>query len=395
MSTSTPFISLNSWDEAGCILQASDPVEIVTGSWLEWGKLEETLARYQQSSPDSTHPRGAAVGYVTYEGDYWFGFFPEIKIASSEAPNEAWLSRRHQAMSGEWLNDRSSWQSNMTRAEFERIVARAQEYICAGDIYQVNLAQRFAAPMRVNPYVLFEQLLWRSPAPGGAFLDTGERQILSSSPELFLRIRGRQITTRPIKGTRPRSCDPLRDEQLAYELLTDPKELAELVMITDLERNDLGRVCEYGSVTVSELIKLERYAQVFHLVSTVEGMLRPGISSLAAMRDCFPGGSISGAPKKRACEIIAELEPCARGIYTGAIGYFGFNGDAAFTIAIRTLIQERDELHFHVGGGITADSVPAREYEETLHKAAGMQLALEEYLREAVIRRPEVGKIIS
>ena len=203
--------------------------------------------------------------------------------------------------------------------------------------------------------------------------------MLSASPELFLRIRGRHVTTRPIKGTRPRSRDPIRDEQLAFELQTDPKELAELVMITDLERNDLGQICDYGSVTVTQLMQLERYAQVHHLVSTVEGMLRPGIDALDAVRACIPGGSISGAPKKRACEIIAELEPCARGIYTGLIGYFDDNGDAAFSIAIRTMVLEGEDLHFSVGSGITAGSTPAREYEETLHKAAGMEQALEAY----------------
>ena len=171
----------------------------------------------------------------------------------------------------------------------------------------------------------------------------------------------------------------MRDEQLAYELLTDPKELAELVMITDLERNDLGQICEYGSVTVTQLVQLERFAQVFHLVSTIEGMLRPGVDALDAVRSCIPGGSISGAPKKRACEIICELEPCQRGIYTGLIGYFDDNGDAAFSIAIRSMILEGQNLHFSVGSGITAGSVPTREYEETLHKAAGMQMAVEAY----------------
>jgi anthranilate/para-aminobenzoate synthase component I len=192
-------------------------------------------------------------------------------------------------------------------------------------------------------------------------------------------MRGRHITTRPIKGTRPRSRDPVRDEQLAFELLTDPKELAELVMITDLERNDLGQICEYGSVAVTQLVQLERFAQVFHLVSTVEGMLRPGIDALDAVRACIPGGSISGAPKRRACEIIRELEPCRRDIYTGLIGYFDDNGDAAFSLAIRTMVLEGENLHFSTGSGITSGSVPAREYEETLHKASGMQLALEAY----------------
>ena len=156
-----------------------------------------------------------------------------------------------------------------------------------------------------------------------------------------MRIRGHHITTRPIKGTRPRDRDPLRDEQLAFELLTDPKELAELVMITDLERNDLGQICEYGSVTVTRLAELERFPQVFHLVSTVEGHLRPEIDALAAVRACIPGGSISGAPKRRAREIIEELEPCPRGIYTGLIGYFDDSGDATFSLAIRTLVQEK------------------------------------------------------
>jgi para-aminobenzoate synthetase component 1 len=222
-------------------------------------------------------------------------------------------------------------------------------------------------------------LLARSPAPGGAFLDFGDTRVLSASPELFLRIRGRHVTTRPIKGTRPRSRDPIRDEQLAFELLTDPKELAELVMITDLERNDLGQICDYGSVNVTQLVQLERFPQVFHLVSTIEGMLRTDVDALDAVKACLPGGSISGVPKKRACEIIAELEPCPRGIYTGLIGYFDDNGDAAFSIAIRTMVLQGENLHFSVGSGITAGSVPAHEYEETLHKAAGMQMALEAY----------------
>jgi para-aminobenzoate synthetase component 1 len=271
------------------------------------------------------------------------------------------------------------WQSNQTRAEFEAGVVRAKEYIAAGDIYQVNLAQKFRTPFAGNAYRLFEHLLARSPAPGGAFLDFGDVRILSASPELFLRVRGRHVTTRPIKGTRPRDRDPLRDEQLAFELQTDPKELAELIMITDLERNDLGRICEYGSVTVTRLAQLERFPQVFHLVSTVEGLLRPEIDALEAVRACIPGGSITGAPKKRACEIIAELEPCARGIYTGLIGYFDASGDATFSLAIRTMVQEGDGLHFSTGSGITAGSVPALEYEETLHKASGLQLALEAY----------------
>jgi para-aminobenzoate synthetase component I len=378
---SGPFISLNSWNKPGAILQAAEPEEIVAGGPEDWEKLREVLARRRKTGRDSVHPQSAAVGYITYEGEFRFAWFPKIALLAENGQSELWDKRRAEAEKAATVIDRryNGWESNQTRAEFEARVAQAQEYIAAGDIYQVNLAQRFSTAFSGNPYRLFEHLLARSPAPGGAFLDFGDTQVLSASPELFLRIRGRHITTRPIKGTRPRSRDPVRDEQLAFELLTDPKELAELVMITDLERNDLGKICEYGSVTVTQLVQLERYAQVFHLVSTIEGMLRPGVDALEAVRSCIPGGSISGAPKKRACEIIAELEPCPRGIYTGLIGYFDDNGDAAFSIAIRTMVLEVDNLHFSVGSGITAGSTPAREYEETLHKAAGMEMAVEAY----------------
>ena len=190
---------------------------------------------------------------------------------------------------------------------------------------------------------------------------------------------GRAICTRPIKGTRPRKSDPHADEKSAFDLLTSPKEVAELIMITDLERNDLGIVCEYGSVTVRELLKLERYEQVFHLVSTVEGRLRAEVDHVTALRACFPGGSITGAPKKRAREIIAELEPEPRGLYTGALGWFGFNGESQFNIAIRTLVIEQGCAHFHVGSGIVADSIPENEWQETLDKAAGILLAAERH----------------
>jgi len=376
-----PFVSLNSWNEPGAILQAVEPEEIVAGGPEDWGKLREALARRRKTGRDSVHPQSAAVGYITYEGAFRFAWFPKISVLKESGFSALWNERRA-SCDKKTADDREvvppDWQPNQTRAEFEARVARAQEYIAAGDIYQANIAQKFSTPFTGNPYRLFELLLARSPAPGGAFLEFGDTRILSASPELFLRIRGRHITTRPIKGTRPRDRDPLRDEQLAFELQTDPKELAELVMITDLERNDLGQICEYGSVTVTQLVQLERYAQVFHLVSTIEGMLRPGVDALDAVRACIPGGSISGAPKKRACEIIQELEPCPRGIYTGLIGYFDDNGDAAFSIAIRTMVLESNNLHFSVGSGITAGSTPAREYEETLHKAAGMQMAYEE-----------------
>jgi para-aminobenzoate synthetase component 1 len=373
---SGPFVSLNSWDVPGAILQASDPEEMIEGGPGDWGKLRDLLARRRRTARDTPHPQSGAVGYITYEGAFRFAWFPRLSLLAQGEPSPAWTARRARSPRD---GGSGTWQANQTREAFEARVARAQEYIAAGDIYQVNLAQRFRTRFEGDPYRLFEHLLARSPAPGAAFLDFGDTRVLSASPEMFLRIRGRQITTRPIKGTRPRSRDPVRDEQLAFELLTDPKELAELVMITDLERNDLGQICEYGSVAVTQLLQMERYAHVFHLVSTIEGHLRPEIDALEAVRACLPGGSISGAPKRRACEIIAGLEPCKRGIYTGVIGVLDDSGDATFSIAIRTLVLEGEEIHYSVGSGITAGSVPAREYEETMHKGTGMRMALESY----------------
>lgn len=266
--------------------------------------------------------------------------------------------------------------STIARSEFLAAVDRAQRYIRAGDIYQVNLSQRLAAACQFSGWKLFEQLLAVSPAPFAAYLDCGDFQIASSSPEQFLRLSGPHITTRPIKGTRPRSADATRDAQLAYELQTSAKELAELVMITDLLRNDLGKVCEFGSVQVPELAKLERFPQVQHLVSTIEGRLRPDVTHFAALASCFPGGSITGAPKFRAMEIIDELEPLARGPYCGCHGYLGFNRESQFSISIRTAIRKAEAAYFHVGAGIVADSVPEAEYEETLAKAGGFFGAL-------------------
>ena len=268
--------------------------------------------------------------------------------------------------------------SNLTRAEFIARVERAQRYIRSGDIYQVNLSQRLAVPCSFSGWELFERLLDVSPAPFAAYFDCGDFQIASSSPEQFLRLSGSHITTRPIKGTRPRSPDATRDAQLAYELQTSPKELAELVMITDLLRNDLGKVCEFGSVQVPELAKLERFAQVQHLVSTVEGRLRKEVTHFDALAACFPGGSITGAPKFRAMEIIDELEPIARGPYTGCHGYLGFNRESQLSISIRTAIRQADAAYFHAGAGIVADSVAAAEYDETLAKAGGFLAALQE-----------------
>jgi aminodeoxychorismate synthase component I len=365
-------------------LVAAAPVETVDGQTPEdWARLHALLAaRQTQAGPDDGLPSGFAAGFVEYEGGFAFGFYEDVLIYrhadhSWHEVGDLWSKIERASLATGVIGTPPSFSPEMTREQYCAMVARAQEFIAAGDIYQVNLAHRFSAPWQGEAFAFYEALRHYSPAPHAAYLALHGRTILSSSPELFLKISGRAIRTRPIKGTRPRRGEPHADTLSAYDLRTSPKEAAELVMITDLERNDLGQVCEYGSVAVSELLKLERFEQVFHLVSTVEGQLRPEIDHTTALRACFPGGSITGAPKKRAREIIAELEPTPRGLYTGALGWFGFNGESQFNIAIRTVVLEGEHAHFHVGAGIVADSVPEKEWQETLDKAAGILLAAE------------------
>ncbi|MDX1950772.1 MAG: anthranilate synthase component I family protein [Verrucomicrobiota bacterium] len=278
-------------------------------------------------------------------------------------------------------------ESNLTQRQFTEMVRKAQHYIQQGHIYQVNLAQRFHSALGSSSWALFHAFLECSPAPFAAWLDWGDHQIISSSPELFLHLSGRQIITRPIKGTRPRDPDANRDAQLTYELQTSPKEMAELVMITDLLRNDLGRVCEYGTVQVPDLVRLEKYPQVQHLVSTISGTLREGVTHFAAIQSCFPGGSITGAPKIRAMEIIDELETISRGPYTGSLGYIGFNRESQLSIGIRITICKEGRAWYYAGAGIVADSNPEAEYEETVAKAAGFRAAINRVQRRARHRK--------
>ncbi len=266
--------------------------------------------------------------------------------------------------------------SNFERDDYLRAVSRTLEYIAAGDVFQINLSQRFTARGRVEPLDLFLRLQSESPAPFSAFLQWRNLAVVSSSPEWFYQTRGETITTRPIKGTRPRGTTPEADQRLADELSNSPKDRAELTMIVDLERNDLGRVCQFGSVRVVDSLVLESYAQVHHLVATVEGRLRPEVGPVDVIRAVFPGGSITGAPKIRAMEIIDELEPTRRSLYTGAIGYLGRGGASGFNIAIRTVLVEGDRVSYQVGGGIVADSDPELEYQETLHKGRGIRRVL-------------------
>ena len=265
---------------------------------------------------------------------------------------------------------------DFTREGYLAAVEAAKRYIEEGDVFQVNLAQRFATRIAVDPWLLYRHLRWENPAPFAAYLDFGHYQVLSSSPERFLRVDGRRIETRPIKGTRPRAMDPREDGRRARELAASEKDRAELAMIVDLERNDLGRVCEYGSVRVERGRAVESFASVHHLVATVTGTLRPDADRIDLLRAAFPGGSITGAPKVRAMEIIDELEQHVRGPYTGAIGYLGFDGRVDLNVAIRTLVHRDGWCGFQVGGGIVADSEPEAEYQETLDKARALVAAL-------------------
>ena len=270
----------------------------------------------------------------------------------------------------------SGLESNFTRDDYVRTIRRTKDYIAAGDIFQANISQRFHTRWAGPAPALYRRLRAVNPAPFAAYVGFPGGHVLSSSPERFLKVTGRRVETRPIKGTRRRTGNPALDAVASAELLASAKDNAELAMIVDLERNDLGRVCEYGSVRVTEPRVLEAYPTVFHLVATVEGELHEGRGIVDLLKATFPGGSITGAPKIRAMEIIDELEPTARNIYTGAIGYLDFAGRADLNIAIRTMLKMGDDVYFQAGGGIVADSDPESEYDETVDKARALIRAL-------------------
>jgi len=268
-------------------------------------------------------------------------------------------------------------QSNFPRGDYIRAVERAKEHIVAGDIFQVVLSQRFCVDLPGTPFDVYRALRVVNPSPYMYFLEMPGTSIVGASPEMLVRVRGREISYRPIAGTRPRGSSESDDKALEGELLQDEKERAEHVMLVDLGRNDLGRVCRYGSVRVAEFMFVERYSHVMHLVSALEGELREGVDRFDALLACFPAGTVSGAPKVRAMEIIDELEPTKRGVYAGAVLYADFSGSLDSCIAIRTLVSRDGKGYIQAGGGIVADSVPDREYEETLNKARALIRALE------------------
>ncbi|MDE2681323.1 MAG: aminodeoxychorismate synthase component I [Verrucomicrobiota bacterium] len=437
-----PFLTLRTWGSR-CELRTDEQSRVQFGN--PWNVLEQLLARYEIIDEiDLPFPLGGCFGYWGYDlknfveprlraravndlelPDCAVGFYDSLAIFDHHL-GKTWLVATGLAADGSRNESRARQQanwwheqlgrdefhlvpnqfkkntdevklvppptSNFTRDQFITATRRALDYIRAGDIYQVNLSQRLTAAWPGDGWEFHRALHAASPAPFAAYLDAGDFQIASSSPERFLRLSGQHIQARPIKGTRPRNADPQRDAQLAYELQSSEKERAELVMITDLLRNDLGRVCEFGSIAVPELMRLEKFPQVQHLVSTVEGRLRPELSHLDALRECFPGGSITGAPKFRAMEIIDELEPVTRGPYTGSLGYLGFNRESQFNIVIRTAIVRDGQVHFQVGAGIVADSDPEMEYEETLAKAGGFETALSFTTKTQKAQREPISK---
>ncbi len=357
---------------------------------------------------------GGAIGYFSYDLARRLERLPERALAAEAIPDMAvgiydWAVLVDHAQQASWLlgaerdaRTNSAWDAlvalfsqpatararppfqvgavacNFTRAAYKQAFDRVQRYIAAGDCYQVNLAQRFAAPATGDAWLGYQALRRLNPAPYSAYLNHPGVQILSSSPERFLSVRQGQVETRPIKGTRPRGASPAADAALARELLSSAKDRAENLMIVDLLRNDLGKVCAAGSVTVPKLFEVESFASVHHLVSTVSGRLAAAGDAIGLLRACFPGGSITGAPKLRAMQIIEELEPHRRGVYCGAIGWLGFNGDMDCNIAIRTLVNSGDSLRFWAGGGLVADSNADAEYRECLDKAAALLALMRE-----------------
>lgn len=389
-----PWQILNAWLSAFELTRERDAPFPLGGCFGYWGYEMGRFADSALSSPRQ---------HITTTNDCHVGFYDSVvawdhhlaqvhlistgqradgsrTMAQAERTRRFWLGHLETAPAPAEMPIQSSPppSSNMQREGFLDRVRQAQALIHRGDIYQVNLAQRFTTRGALPAWPLFQRLSAGSPAPMAAFYDAGSVKIASSSPELFLKFSGNTVISRPIKGTRPRSANPVRDTQLGFELQTSPKEAAELVMITDLIRNDLGRVCAYGTVRVPELMSLEKYAHVQHLVSTVAGELRSEVTQLQALASCFPGGSITGAPKIRAMQIIDALEPCSRGPYTGALGYLGWNGESQVCVLIRAAVSHGGRTSFHAGAGIVADSDPEAEYHETLAKARGFFDALQQ-----------------
>lgn len=404
----------------------AEPFEVVTHSSDQvltsdtdgLALLRSKLAPYRLNRESKAIPFvGGAVGFLSYDygrqiedlprlaeddrsvPDLWFGLYDGIAALNHETGvlylvalgirgdegaiiSELWQTVMTGVVRAPASAMHGDWQWNMSREAFESKVSCVREYIASGDIYQVNLSRRARCSFDGHSLALFQALRHGNPSPYGAYIDTGDLQIISTSPEQFLRKCGRSVETRPIKGTRPRGEDAVGDAKNAKALRSSEKERAELLMIVDLERNDLGRVAEFGSVYVEGLYHLEYYKRVMHQTAQVKARLARPHDVFDCVRALFPGGSISGAPKVRALEIIEELEPTRRGVYCGSVGYIGFDGDAELNIAIRSLHIKDGHLDYQVGGGIVWDSDSASEYQETLDKGRAIRETLDSVCQE-------------
>ena len=413
--TADPFLVVRSRGRRVEILR-DDVVQEMDGN--PWDVLQDLLSRYSvERSPGLPPFQGGALGYWGYDlgrhlerlpdwaeddlglPEMCLGFY-DWALAHDASTGKSWLissgmpdataemaearaedvmrrlSEKPREASASALHAPASLQSNFTQKSYMTAVRRVKEYLEAGDAYQVNLSQRFRTPFEGDPWDLYQRLRRFNPAPFAAYLDLPEMTVLSASPEEFLRLEEGRVRVRPIKGTRPVGRTPEETALQAEALLASEKERAENVMIVDLIRNDIGRVCRIGSVEVPSLFDVEEHPTVLHLVSTITGDLLHTTDAVGLLKACFPGGSVTGAPKVRAMEIIEELEPVRRGIYCGAIGYISFTGDMATSITIRTLVLTQGEAFLQVGGGIVADSDPESEFQETLHKARGLRRAM-------------------
>jgi len=367
----------------GVVYLGHEPELVLSGSLEEIPTLEQALAERSQGRAqwDQPHPPGAAIGAFDFEGNWHFSFFQELEVRPT---SDLWPEAGPGAYG--WEGE-EGWGCSTSRNEYAAMVRSAQEEIRAGQIYQVNLARFLHRNVDgLEPWEFF-RWLWRTgQAPRSFFYRLGKKALAGASMELFLGIEGNRMVTQPIKGTRGREANREGDERAALELGTDPKEVAELIMITDLLRNDLGAVCEYGSVQARDLVRRRSYSHVHHLYSTVEGKLRAGIGPVEAVRECLPGGSVTGAPKLSAVQILRKLESEPRGHYTGAVGYFGYDGTARFAMGIRTAEMEGQQVRCGVGSGITAASDPEGEYEETRIKARVLTEAMAAYLATRTVR---------
>jgi anthranilate synthase component 1 len=361
-------------------LNVPDLIMMLTDTMLVFDNVRQTIKIIANAALEDFHSSKAAYSAASSKIDEMIARLaspPPLPCLDDSAPNR----RAPTAIS-----------SNQTREGYQLMVLAAKEYIAAGDIIQVVPSQRFEAPLSAHPFNLYRSLRAINPSPYMFYLKMGDHTLVGASPEVMVRLEGREITLRPIAGTRPRGITEADDAALELELLADPKERAEHVMLVDLGRNDVGRVAEVGSVEVTELMVVERYSHVMHIVSNVRGKLRDGADAFDAFRATFPQGTLSGAPKIRAMEIIDELEPVRRGIYGGAVGYFSFTGNMDTAIALRTMLVKNDQVYIQAGGGVVADSDPEAEYQESINKAKAMVNALSGAREfEAASRREQVG----